>query len=252
MLIKIIVGVNDIMFNLTNGEKEYTGVLLNDVDEEGDTIWALLKDRPVNGVLVGDRINPDGSFIYVHDGSETNADKFTYVIGDVNKTCSTVTVYININSVNECPIANDTIYTVDEGGTLEITGLAGGGEGNFILLPGIMGNDADVDIGTLPIINDNLIAYYPMNEFYDSIPGAPEYFIADSYPPGKVDTLSTILISKRANELSNNYFYGVLKGGTADTLKLPNPPECDTAGDGKCASPILFNHLPKFSNSCSR
>ncbi len=126
------------MFNLTNGEKEYTGVLLNDVDEEGDTIWALLKDRPVNGVLVGDRINPDGSFIYVHDGSETNADKFTYVIGDVNKTCSTVTVYININSVNECPIANVTIYTVDEGGTLEITGLAGGGEGNFILLPGII------------------------------------------------------------------------------------------------------------------
>ena len=238
------VGVNDIMFNLTNGEKEYTGVLLNDVDEEGDTIWALLKDRPVNGVLVGDRINPDGSFIYVHDGSETNADKFTYVIGDVNKTCSTVTVYININSVNECPIANDTIYTVDEGGTLEITGLAGGGEGNFILLPGIMGNDADVDIGTLPIINDNLIAYYPMNEFYDSIPGAPEYFIADSYPPGKVDTLSTILISKRANELSNNYFYGVLKGGVADTLKLPNPPECDTAGDGKCASPFYLITYP--------
>ena len=84
-----------------------------------------------------------------------------------------MTVYININSVNDCPVANDTIYTVDEGGTLTISGLPGGGEGIFTLLPGIMGNDDDQDIGTLPIFNNNLIAYYPMNEFYDSIPGAP-------------------------------------------------------------------------------
>ena len=85
-----------------------------------------------------------------------------------------------------------------------------------------------------------------MNEFYDSIPGSPEYFTADDYPPGQVDTLNTILISKRANELSNNYFYGILKGGAADTLKLPNPPECDTAGDGKCSSP---SYLITYPNS---
>ena len=240
------VGVNEIMFNLTGGQKEYTGVLLNDVDEEGDTIWAQIKDLPTNGVLIGNTINPDGSFTYVHDGSETNADQFTYVLGDVNKTCSSVTVYININSINECPVANDTIYSVDEGGTLTISGLPGGGEGIFTLLPGIMGNDDDEDIGTLPIFNNNLIAYYPMNEFYDSIPGTPEYFTADNYPVGQVDTLNTILISKRANELSNNYFYGILKGGAADTLKLPNPPECDTSGDGKCSSP---SYLITYPNS---
>ena len=241
---KSTLGINQIMSNLTNGEKEYTGVLLNDVDEEGDTIWALLKDLPVNGVLVGNTINPDGSFTYVHDGSETNSDQFTYVIGDVNKTCSSVTVYININSVNECPVANDTVYTVDEGGTLTVSGLPGGGSGIYTMFPGIMGNDSDQDIGTSPTIQDNLIAYYPMNEYYDTIPGHDEYFIADNYSPGQVDTLSTYLVLKRAKELSSNYFYGDLKGGVADTLTLPNPPECSTAGDGKCASPAYLITYP--------
>ena len=41
---------------------------------------------------------------------------------------------------------------------------------DFNDFPGIMGNDSDSDIGTQQIFSDNLIAYYPMNEFYDSVP----------------------------------------------------------------------------------
>jgi hypothetical protein len=92
-------------------------------------------------------------------------------MGDMQRECSEVKVYINVVSVNECPTANDTIYTVDEGGTLTITGLAGGSDGTFRIFPAIMGNDFDYDIGSRPNITDNLIAFYSMSEYFDSIPG---------------------------------------------------------------------------------
>ena len=155
-------GYNDYMLN-KGSNKKYTGVLFNDVDEEGDTLNVALVDRPLFGTIVGDTINPDGSFIYVHDGGEQTSDMFTYVMGDMQRECSTVKVYINIVSVNECPTATDTIYTVAEGGTLTISGLPGGSDGTFRNFPAIMGNDFDLDIGSRPQITDSLIAFYSMS-----------------------------------------------------------------------------------------
>ena len=155
-------GYNDYMLN-KGSNKKYTGVLFNDIDEEGDTLNVALVDRPLFGTIVGDTINPDGSFIYVHDGGEQTSDMFTYVMGDMQRECSTVKVYINIVSVNECPTATDTIYTVAEGGTLTISGLPGGGDGTFRNFPAIMGNDFDLDIGSRPQITDSLIAFYSLS-----------------------------------------------------------------------------------------
>ena len=162
-------GYNQYMYDKSGGTRKYTGVLFNDVDEEGDTLNVALGEQPIFGTIVGDTIYPDGSFTYIHNGGEQTADMFTYFMGDIQRECSEVKVYINVVSVNECPTANDTIYTVDEGGTLTITGLAGGSDGTFRNFPAIMGNDFDFDIGSKPHITDNLIAFYSMSEYYDSI-----------------------------------------------------------------------------------
>ena len=227
-------GYNDYMLN-KGSNKKYTGVLFNDIDEEGDTLNVALVDRPLFGTIVGDTINPDGSFIYVHDGGEQTSDMFTYVMGDMQRECSTVKVYINIVSVNECPTATDTIYTVAEGGTLTISGLPGGGDGTFRNFPAIMGNDFDLDIGSRPQITDSLIAFYSMSEFYDSIPG-----------PGLEvdgDTVPTILVRKMADDQSSNNFNGLMMGGVPDTVTLPNPTNCESLTGGKCGSqPYLINY----------
>ena len=236
-------GYNQYMYDKNNktggGSREYTGVLLNDVDEEGDTLNVKLGSLPLFGVIVGNKINPDGSFVYVHDGGEQTADFFTYTMGDMQRECAEVTVYINILSVNECPTANDTVYTVDEGGTLTISGLPGGGEGHYNNFPAIMGNDFDIDIGSRPQITNDLIAFYSMSEYYDSVPG----------PGIDVDgiIIPTILVNKKADDQSPNNFNGFMRGGVADTLSLPNPPGCAAATNGKCQSPtylISYPHAP--------
>ena len=230
-------GYNQYMYDKSGGTRKYTGVLFNDVDEEGDTLNVALGEKPIFGTIVGDTIYPDGSFTYIHNGGEQTADMFTYFMGDIQRECSEVKVYINVVSVNECPTANDTIYTVDEGGTLTITGLAGGSDGTFRNFPAIMGNDFDFDIGSKPHITDNLIAFYSMSEYFDSIPG-PDLDLDG-------EMISTILVQKKADDQSINNFDGFMLGGVPDTLSLPNPTNCEAATGGKCGSPAYFINYPK-------
>ena len=46
---------------------------------------------------------------------------------------TTGTVNLSINPVNDAPVASDDTYTVDEGATLNVS------------MPGVIGNDVDVD-----------------------------------------------------------------------------------------------------------
>ena len=69
------------------------GVLANDSDAEGDPLTAALVSGVSNGSLT---LNTDGAFLYVHDGSATTEDSFTYVASDgpsqSNEAIVTITV----------------------------------------------------------------------------------------------------------------------------------------------------------------
>jgi len=231
-------GYNEVMKSLTKRPKtpngvNYGGVFKNDIDEEGDSLLIVSLTKPSHGVVVGDTIYPDGSFTYVHDGSETNFDSFQYTIVDLPHApneCATATVFINILSVNDCPVAVEDIYTVDEGGTLTIPGT-----GSYLSLPAIMNNDIDIDIGATPMITDSLIAFYPMNEFYDTVSGNP--LIVDLR-----DTLPSILTFAAADDLSSNNFDGTLKGGNMDTTYLPIPPGANTPAP--TPDELRYSHPP--------
>ena len=229
-------GYNQFMYDIKNSGRKYTGVLLNDIDEEGDTLNVALGEKPIFGEILGDTIYPDGSFTYIHNGGEQTHDSFTYIMGDMQRECAEVKVYINVVSVNECPEANDTIYTVDEGDSLTITGLAGGMEGTYRIFPAVMGNDFDIDIGSRPQITNNLIAFYSMSEYYDTIPG----------PDLDVDgvIIPTFLVRKEADDKSGNNFDGILMGGVPDTLSLDNPTNCEADLGGKCTSPAYLINYP--------
>ncbi len=54
-------------------------VLDNDFDFEADTLTAVLVDWPNDGSVT---LNPDGTFIYTHDGSNSDHDDFEYVAFD--------------------------------------------------------------------------------------------------------------------------------------------------------------------------
>ena len=57
-------GYNQFMYDIKNSGRKYTGVLLNDIDEEGDTLNVALGEKPIFGEILGDTIYPDGSFTY--------------------------------------------------------------------------------------------------------------------------------------------------------------------------------------------
>ncbi|WP_195760042.1 Ig-like domain-containing protein, partial [Flavobacterium sp. LC2016-23] len=114
------------------------GILANDTDAEGNTLTAVLVTGPTNGTLT---LNADGTFTYVHNGSETTTDSFTYKANDGNSDSNTVTVYITINPVNDAPVAIADSYSVNEAGTLTAT-----------IANGILTNDTDAEGNTLTAI----------------------------------------------------------------------------------------------------
>ncbi|MRX42101.1 midcut-by-XrtH protein, partial [Flavobacterium sp. LC2016-23] len=115
-----------------------TGILANDTDAEGNTLTAVLVTGPTNGTLT---LNSDGTFTYVHNGSETTTDSFTYKANDGNADSNTVTVNITINPINDAPVAIADSYSVNEAGTLTAT-----------IATGILANDTDAEGNTLTAV----------------------------------------------------------------------------------------------------
>ena len=101
-----------------------TGVIdSNDTDTNvGDTLVAAVVTNVVNGTLT---LNADGSFSYVHNGSETTSDSFTYKVNDGTEDSNVATVTITINPVNDAPVAVADAYTVLEGGSLNVAKAQG-------------------------------------------------------------------------------------------------------------------------------
>ncbi len=133
------------------------------VDEDaGDSIRIIQTSDPANGTLI---VEPDGTFSYQHDGSETTTDQFSYIIEDDGGKSHTVTVDIQIQSVNDhTPFIADGTLLVDEGGSsaaLEsgisnfLAGVVDGDTGDSIRIIAVN----DPQNGTLKVQADGTFDY---------------------------------------------------------------------------------------------
>ncbi|TKB32486.1 MAG: hypothetical protein E8D51_10165, partial [Nitrospira sp.] len=114
------VAVNDAYIVAEGGtllRTQNSGLLSNDTDT--DTPQVDLSSALVNGPLHGTlTVNADGSFTYVHNGSETTTDSFTYRVSDGINFSNLATVSLTITPTNDAPvIAAIAPQTVEQGKT---------------------------------------------------------------------------------------------------------------------------------------
>ena len=99
------IAVNDSYSVNENGTLNGSSVLDNDTDIDGGPLTAILVSGPANASSF--TFNPDGTFSYVHNGSETTTDSFTYKANDGILDSNIATVTITVNPVNDAPVANN-------------------------------------------------------------------------------------------------------------------------------------------------
>ncbi len=107
------------------------GVLANDTDADGDPLTATLVTGTANGTLT---LNADGSFSYTPNADFNGTDSFVYTASDGTVSSGEITVTINVNAVNDAPVAAADAYSVDEDTALTIDAATG-----------LLANDTDID-----------------------------------------------------------------------------------------------------------
>ena len=105
-------------------------VLANDSDFDGDALSVRLLDEPGHGTV---EVDAAGVVTYVHDGSETAADRFGYKADDGTALSDKATVTIEVTPVNDAPTAEaGPDQEVGEGAAVTLSGSGTDPEGETL------------------------------------------------------------------------------------------------------------------------
>jgi fibro-slime domain-containing protein len=113
------------------------GILINDVDIDGDVLTAVKVTEPTRGTLV---LNSNGSLTYSPPRDSNGTYSFTYRAKDATDSSNSATVYIIVAPINDMPVGSPDNYTVNEDDSL------------VVAAPGVLANDNDVDRNSLTAI----------------------------------------------------------------------------------------------------
>ena len=183
------------------------GVLENDSDADGDALTASVVRDVNNGTLT---LNADGSFTYVHDGSEMISDSFTYRAFDDLVYTDITTVSIRINPINDAPFATADFYSAEIGGAID-TSLGSIG--------GVLKNDTDpendslaavlvegVTNGTLTFNSDGTFVYIHDGHESASVQlTAGDGISIQEFGTSVVMENDTIVVGASGHEVAGNY-----------------------------------------------
>jgi large repetitive protein len=213
------VAVND--STSTNEDTPVTiPVLANDSDIDGNPLTVVSATAP-NGTVV---INPDGTVTYAPNANFNGVDTITYTISDGQGGFATATVTVDVNPVNDPPIAVNDSATMAEDTPVTVAVLA---------------NDSDVDgdlltvtsatspNGAVTINPDGTITFVPTANFNG--PTTITYTISDGN--GGTSTATVTLTVTAVND-----------------LPVANPSTATTNEDTPVVLPVLANDTDDDGN----
>jgi uncharacterized repeat protein (TIGR01451 family) len=172
---------------------EDTAVLIdaaaNDSDVDGnlDPASAAVTSGPSGGAITN---HGDGTFTYTPDADFQGSDSFVYQICDTDGACDAAVVSIDVQAVNEAPVAAVDSYSTGQEATLSVAA------------PGVLGNDADPDgdalaanlvsgpaHGALTLNADGSFSYNPDGEY-----SGLDSFSYEACDPGQLCDGATVTI----------------------------------------------------------
>jgi VCBS repeat-containing protein len=242
-----VTGVNDLPVAVDDAvstdEDTGTGpisVLGNDTDAEGAVTITNVDTTGTAGQVTdnGDgtiSYSPNGAFEGLENGEDTD-DTFTYTITDGNGATDTATVTIDVDGVNDAPVAADDPKSVSENSTGAVVD--------------VLGNDTDAESQTLTVTgvdttgtsgtvtnNGTDVTYDPngMFEYLDDTETATDtftYTVTDSQ--GGTDTATVTVTVNGANDapVANDDTYQVVQD-TSLVVAAPGVLTNDTDADGE-------------------
>ena len=179
------------------------GVLGNDTDPDvkDDTLQAILIEDVSHGSLT---FNDDGTFSYTHNGNEETVDYFRYIAfdGDFNS-LDTALVTLCIDQVNDCPVAVDDIFFINEGFVLDSTVARNDTDGDINTDDNNYAVITPPAIGNLELRSDGSFTYTPPNQIVAPGPEMVtfQYEITDPDPSTSCSTTATVTI--RVNSIND-------------------------------------------------
>jgi VCBS repeat-containing protein len=108
---------------------------LNAVDVDGDTLTFTVTQAPLHGVV---QLLSNGSFTYTPQADYFGSDSFSFRARDGQLDSNVATVSIAVSPVNDAPVAQADVYSVNEDSTLQTEAANG-----------VLRNDRDVDSAVL-------------------------------------------------------------------------------------------------------
>ncbi len=136
-----------------------------DTDPEGDPVTVTLTSNVQNGQLT---LNANGTFSYEPDANFNGTDTFTYTVSDAPGSANSATVTIEVDPVQDDPIAANDVFTLAEGTLLLGNVMADNGAG-----PDIELDNEDITVslrevasnGSAVVLSGGAFIYIPNDGF---------------------------------------------------------------------------------------
>jgi glycosylphosphatidylinositol phospholipase D len=234
-----------------------TSVLANDSDPESGPLSAVLVSGPANATTF--LLNLDGTFTYLHNGSETTTDSFTYQANDGGVDSNVATVSLSISAVNDAPTAVDDTASTNEdvavgisaatlaandadpdGPSLNVTAVSNPVGGSVVLLSGTAtftptpdffgagSFDYTLSDGTFTDTGSVAVTINPVNDAPSFTVPASAPAVSQDDPPQTVNGFATGISAGPANESGQTVSFNVTNNTNAALFSAG--PAIDGAG----------------------
>jgi large repetitive protein len=166
-----------------------TDLTLNATDLDGDTLNYSVTASPTHGTLSGTAPN----LTYAPDENFNGVDSFNFTASDGLLSSNEAIVFVNVNEVNDAPLATNDSYSTNEDFAL------------FVSSPGVLANDTDVESsisallvsttahGTLALNANGSFSYTPDADYNG--PDSFTYKATDGSLDSNIATVNLTIIS---------------------------------------------------------